>query len=177
MTFGPPNAQSSYLPVEFDVPINPDSQRQFINQRERLTASILNIKENANYELFELLTAQQYFSTQAVGLPNNPRYTFRKVIDFGALPNNATKSVAHGLVLDDGVNPSTWFFTRIYAEAFDPSVGAEFGISIPYYDIVAGAVANPINVYVDQTNVVITTTSNRTNFTRCYVTLEYIKNF
>lgn len=177
MTFSPPNAISSYLPVEFDIPMSPDAQRIFINQRERLTATILNVKENANYELFELLTAQQYFSTQPAGTINTPRYTFRKVIDFGALPNNATKSVAHGLVLDDGVNPSTWFFTKIQADAFDPAVGAELGISIPYYDIVAGAVANPINIFVNQTNVVITTTSNRTNFTRCYVTLEYIKNF
>ena len=172
----PLNSQSSYLPPEFDIPANVEGLREFINQRERLTGSIVNVKENGNYENFEILTAQQWFGTTA-GLPQVKRYTFRKVIDFGALPNNATKSVAHGLTLDDTVNPSTWFFTKIYATAFDPAIGAELAISLPYYDIVAGAVANPINIFVNQTNVVVTTTSNRTNFTRCYVELEYLKVF
>ncbi len=179
MTFAPSNALSSYLPVDFDLPREQGGMHDFVNKRERLTATILNIKENGNYENSELLTAQQWFSTQAAGVTRQTRYSFRKVIDFGALPNNAVKSVAHGLTLDDGVNPSTWFFTKINGTAFDPTQGAEKAICIDgaYYDLVAGVITGPINLYVDQTNVNITTTSNRTNFTRCYVTLEYLKVF
>jgi hypothetical protein len=175
MTFSPVNTQSSYLPVAFQLPKEDDMFYDFISKRERLTASILNVKENGQYETQEYLTAQQWFNTSTAGLTK--RYTFRKVIDFGALPNASAKSVAHGLVLDDGANPSTWFFTKIYATAYDPSIGAEKIISIPYYDIVGVAIANPIGIFGDQTNVTITTTSNRTNFTRCYVTLEYMKLF
>ena len=47
------------------------------------------------------------------------RQEFQIVVDFGALPNTATKSVAHGLTLG-----STWMFTRIYGCATDPSTGA-----------------------------------------------------
>lgn len=179
MTFAPSNAQSSYLPVDFDLPREQNGLHDFVNKRERLTSTILNIKENGTYENSELLSAQQWFSTQAAGTTKQTRYAFRKVIDFGTLPNNATKSVAHGLTLDDTVNPSTYFFTEINGTAYDTTTGGEKAIAIngTYYDIAAGAIANPINLYVDQTNVNITTTSNRTNFTRCYVTLNYIKNF
>jgi len=182
MTFGPPNPLSSNLAADFDLPSTPEGIRQFMLIRERQTASIVNVKENAQYEKFELITNVQYFNTgttqgSSTTASRLPRPGFRKVIDFGALPNNALKSVAHGLTLDDGVNPSTWFFTKIYATAFDPTVGAELIISLPYYDIAAGAVANPIAISADQTNVKITTTSNRTNFTRCYVILEYLKVF
>jgi len=181
MTFNPSNAISSYLPVNFQLPTE-ETLIAFISKRERETANILNIKENANYENFEILTGQQFFDsngTPTINRPTTKRYIFRTVYNFGALPNNATKTLAHGLVLDDGVNPSTWFFTKIHATAFDPTKGAEKAIAFDgtYYDIAAGAVANPINLFVDQTNINITTTSNRTNFTECIVTLEYMKVF
>lgn len=177
MSFAPINTQTAYLPGDFDLPSNVEGIRDFVLKRERLTSSILNVKEIGQYETIELLNAQQWFSTEVPTAPRKTRYAFRKVIDFGTLPNTSTKSVAHGLTLDDGVNPSTWFFTRITATAYDPTRGAEKIISIPYYDIAGAGVSNPINLNGDQTNVNITTTSNRTNFTRCYVVLEYLKVF
>jgi len=179
MTFGPANSQSSYLPPQFEIPKTIEGIHEFVNKRERLTGTILNVKENGNYENNEILSAQQWFSVEPAGSAIKTRYAFRKVIDFGPLPNNTIKSVPHGLTLDDGVNPSTWFFTEINGTAFDPTQGAEKAISIngAYYDLVAGNITDPINLYVDSTNVNITTTSNRTNFTRCYVTLNYLKVF
>lgn len=181
MTFNPSNAISSYLPVNFQLPTK-ETLLEFISKRERETANILNIKENANYENFEILTGQQFFdsnSTPTLSTPTKKRYIFRTVYNFGALPNNTTKTLAHGLTLDDGVHASTWFFTKIHATAFNPSQGAEKAISFDgtYYDIAAGAVSNPMNLFVDSTNINITTTSDRTAFTECIVTLEYMKVF
>jgi len=87
MTFGPINALSSYLPIEFNMPPDDEIMREIITQRERLTASIVNIKENANYEKFEILSAMQWFSTTAptVNAPDKKRYGFRTTVDLVAL--------------------------------------------------------------------------------------------
>lgn len=90
MTFGPANAQSSFLPIEFDIPPDQNLMRELISKRERLTASILNVKQNGQYELLELLSAQQWFSTGGATAPNKPRYGFRQVYSFGAIAPGAT---------------------------------------------------------------------------------------
>lgn len=84
-TFGPANTISSYLPLEFQMEGDEEYVRELIAERERLTASILNIKENANYEKRELLSAQQWFSTNVAGQPLKPRYGFRTTADLVAL--------------------------------------------------------------------------------------------
>lgn len=86
-------------------------------------------------------------------------------INFGTLPNTGTKSVAHNIPITVGVT-----FTRIYATASD-TAGSLY-IPIPFVE----TTGNEIQIDVDATNVNITTTSDRTNFTICYVVLEYIKN-
>ncbi len=165
MTYGPSNARSSYLPVEFDIPSD-DRIREFISKRERLTADILNIKENANYELNELITAQEWFSTQASTNPRKQRYSFRKVISFGTLPSTTKKSVAHGI----SITQST-IFTRIFATATSP--GAAF-IPIPFINTTTPG--DSVQLDVDTTNVnITTTTANYVAYTTCYVVLEYIK--
>ncbi len=80
MTFSPANSNSSFLPIQFEIPEEQEAQRQFIDKRERLTASILNVKENANYEKRELLTAQQWF-TQLISGTLVPFLTFRTTFD------------------------------------------------------------------------------------------------
>ena len=166
MTYGPNNTISSYLPIEFQIEGEEDFVRELIAERERLTASIVNIKENGNYETLEMLTAQQWFSVTVDPTPRKTRYTFRKVINFGALPNAATKSVPHGI----NVTAST-IFTRIYATATNPNTGF---VPIPFVNVLAPA--DGIEIYVDPVNVnIVTTTANWVGYTICYVVLEYIK--
>lgn len=93
------------------------------------------------------------------------RQVFRKVIDFGALPNTGTQSVAHGITITSGFT-----FTRIYATASDPSTAF---IPIPFASSVPGDI---ISLDVDTTKVNITTASDKTAFTTTYVILEYIKD-
>jgi len=93
------------------------------------------------------------------------RQVFRLVINFGTLPNTATKSVAHNLTITSGYS-----FTRIYATASD-QIGMSY-IPIPYASPV---LTKNIELNVDSTNVNITTGSDRTNYTVTYVILEYIK--
>lgn len=103
MTLAPSNTQSSYLPPEFDVPGDEAGIRDFVNKRERLTASIINVKENAQYEKRELITGQQYFNpnvsqASSTAGTRQPQYTFRVTFDLvnlngGNIPNGVTTSI------------------------------------------------------------------------------------
>jgi len=131
---------------------------------------LLNIKDTGYYVDQEFVNSQAFFAdpTLSSTTPKSPelRQVFRKVINFGALPNTATKSVAHGINIT-----SAFTFTRIYATASD-TTGLTY-LPIPYASSVA---ANIIELNVDSTNVNITTGSNRTNFNVTYVVLEFLKS-
>lgn len=87
---------------------------------------------------------------------------YRKTISFGSLPNNAGKSVAHGIAnLGDLI--------RLDSVGYRPSDG--FRPVIPY---VATVLSSQISIYVDGTNIVVTTGQNRTDIS-AYVTLFYTK--
>jgi len=92
------------------------------------------------------------------------RQVFRQVVNFGALPNNTTKSVVHGIV----VNTNTTL-TRLYAAASDP-VNFDY-VPIPY----ASVAGTPIELYMDSTNVNITTNADWSSYTITYVIIEYLK--
>lgn len=135
-------------------------------------AIVLNLKDTGMYPITEFVNGQLWFpnpnNSSATTAAANPiqRQVLRKVINFSTLPNTALKSVAHNIVCTAATS-----FTRIYATATDP-VGLNY-IPIPYASPV---LANNIEINVDATNVNITTGSNRSAFTICYVILEYIQS-
>jgi hypothetical protein len=135
---------------------------------------LLNFKDTGLYNTFEIVNGQIFFPdptlNSTTGSPKGGanavlRQVFRKVINFGALPNAATKSVAHGIT----ITPKT-SFTRIYATATDPV--SKFYIPIPY---ASPTPADCVEIFVDGTNVNIIDAINKTNFTICYVILEYLQ--
>lgn len=131
-------------------------------------AQAINLKDTGMYNLQEFVTGQVYFPNPALtsSTAQAPvfRQVFRSVVNFGALPNTALKSVPHGLTVTAALS-----WTSIYGTATNP-VGLT-GIPIPDTSI-AGNIAY---LYVDATNVNIETNFNATAFTICYVVLEYIK--
>lgn len=80
---------------------------------------------------------------------------YRKVIDFGALPNNTNKNVAHGIAIDMPL--------KCYGTIYNPTTGKHF--SIPW---------GGIETTLDDTNVVISTSSDRTAWTGKTI-IEYTK--
>jgi len=129
-----------------------------------------NMKDTGYYTLEEFINSQYFFKdpTEIAAINTDPKYrpVFRKVINFGALPNATTKSVAHGLTLTDDYK-----FTRIYGTATDPST-PRFGIPLPY----SSATLNEnIELFVDDTNITIITAIDYSSFTNCFVIIEYLK--
>jgi hypothetical protein len=162
---GPLNSQSSYLPEQFELPEDSKLFQDFIAKRERLTSSILNIREIGTYEKGELLTAQQWFS-----LSNNPRkarYSVRKVFDLvdmngGPIPAGPS-SFPHGIT---GISVPT----RIFGTA--TSTATPNYLPLPYVNVTTPG--NDIEIYFDPTNVYINNAYG-SNLDQCYVTFEYIK--
>jgi len=141
--------------------------RQVVND----IALVINTKDSAFYVQEEFVNGQVWFppSSTTGGKTATQRQVFRRVVNFGSLPNTATKSVAHGITTN-----ASFTFTRIYGSATDPGASSvTSAIPIPYAHPTD---ANNIALDVDATNVIITTGSDRTAYTTSYVVLEYIKD-
>jgi hypothetical protein len=128
-----------------------------ITEENREHARKINYKEKSFYPLdIEILNDQKFFNPSSL---ENYRSAFRKLVDFGALPNTATKNVAHGLT-----PTASWMFTKIYAFARDPA--APEWLTVPNEDIFIKATS---------ANISITTKADFSSFTDCYCILEYLK--
>lgn len=157
----------------YDVDVNTPQFKELLvrlYQNVNNIALVLNIKDSGYYVTSEFVNGQSFFpnplNNSATATAPTLRQVFRTVVNFGALPNATTKSVAHNIPVTAGFT-----FTRIYGAASDTSGGNY--IPIPYATPVA--LNDNIALDVSTTNVTITTGVNRTNFTVCYVVVEYIK--
>jgi hypothetical protein len=172
--FGPFFTDSPYLPPEPDYNSTPEKFQELQILRERLTASILNIKENAQYEKRELLTGQQWFSFLQGGVIIT-NYTFRLTFDLVSLNGGAITPGTTTITLptDPTVNNPV---TIKYANGLTPVHG--FGAATAgttYYFI------NDPEVYVRFTNTsdtvqtITIVNSTGSNLTQCFWVMEYIK--
>lgn len=138
-------------------------------QQINLIAVVLNVKDTGLYPLEEFINGQQFFPNPAydstTGTNPAQRQVYRKVINFGALPNTGTTNVAHGLTITTG-----YTFTRIYGCTSD-TAGSSY-LPLPF---ASPTLVENIKLSVDATNVSITTGSDRTAYTVTYVILEYLK--
>lgn len=88
---------------------------------------------------------------------------YRKVINFGALPNNTTKQVAHGI-------SNLGWIVNISGVSYDTNSY----ILLPYIGI--SSVSKSVNLYANATNVIVITGEDKTNYTTTYVIVEYTKS-
>ncbi len=133
-------------------------------------AMAINLKDTGYYDTSEFVTGQVFFPKPGLNStsPTTPefRQCYRKLINFGALPNNTTKTMAHGITID--LNTS---FTRIYGASSNPT-GLLY-LPLPY---ASGTLVNNVELWVDDTNVNVTTGANWSAYSITYVILEYIKS-
>ena len=89
------------------------------------------------------------------------RKIYKKTINFGALPNNTTKNVAHNISnLENVIEVKGW--TYALSQGWFPLPFASTG-------------SYPIEVKVTATNVAVVTTIDRSGIGTCYITLYYTK--
>lgn len=171
MSVQPQNLSSNFVPPNIVMPENYEECKTVLQTYLVNCANAINEREVAQYQESSLDSSGANISITNSGqiwFTSNDATTFRygnrTVVNFGALPNSSTKSVAHGIPVT-----SKMTFTAIKGCATRPNVRA---IPIPY----TTATGNIIEVYVDTTNVTIVTTANYTTYTRCYIVLEWIES-
>lgn len=156
-----PALLSNQLPISVEFPKEFQQFLPILDLLYKRIANSVNSKEGGLYSQEEVNAFMQYFTST----PNVFRPTYRKVIDFGALPNAGSKSVAHGITVT-----STFRWVRIYGAATDP-IGLT-GISL---DRSSPTLNENIKLDVDATNVTVTTAIDYSSYTASQVVLEYTK--
>lgn len=160
----------SYVPVYDVVPENWEEARAFLVEQLKRLALAVNIREIGWFLDEELLSGKAFIpgtnNVASAGTSQTFRTVLRKVIDFGALPNAATKSVPHGINFDAN-------FSLVFMGAYATNPTAFIAFPIPYADPIL--LVNHVALTMDATNVNITTGINYSAWTRCFVTIEYIQ--
>ena len=123
----------------------------------------LNLKDSGYYVQQEFMTGQVFFPDAHSS--DDGRQSFRTVVNFGALPNNTTGSMAHGIEVFN-----SFIFTRMYGCASNQITMSY--LPIPY---ASAATVDIIELFADATNVYITTSSDLSAYTQTYIILEYVK--
>lgn len=163
---------SNYLPPEFDISTqkNEKDVQQLIATRERLTANILNVKETALYDLQELVTGKQYWSTLAQ--PNrrvaNWRYGYRTTIDLVAINGAAIGAGATALVLTTATIPTAPIGKITPLPSWGSATTAT-GVWLFLNDPLVFVRFTPA------TDTLTITNNYGSNLTQCHWVLEYLK--
>lgn len=134
-------------------------------------ALVLNVKDSGIYDIQQFINGQLFFPNPALNSSTaqtpDLRQVYRLVVNFGALPNTGTKTVAHGITCTTETS-----FTRIYGCSTKPTVPLEY-IPLPYASAV---LANNIELFVDATNVNVITAADYSAYTITYIILEFMQS-
>lgn len=153
----------SYVPVYDVAPEKWEEARPFIVEQLKRISNAVNIREIGWFLDEELLSGKAFIpgiNNVSGGATNQQfRSVFRKVIDFGVLPNTGSKAVLHGINVTDN-------FTLVFMTAAATDPVALLSMPIPN---------TGITMNMDAANVNIITTTDLTAYTRCFVTIEYIQ--
>lgn len=143
----------------------PDNFEGFIevfSRENKKVIDVVNSKESALYVLKEVGTFKQFF------IPNDPlnnRFAFRRTVNFGSLPDTATKRILHGTPL-----PSSSRLTMLYGSATCISTGEFF--PLPFS---SPTLANNVSLEANRNEIIITTGADLTRFTDVLVVFEFTK--
>lgn len=101
---------------------------------------------------------------EVVGTWINNKPIYRKTINFGALPNNTTKSVNHNISSLD-------YVTDIKGVAYNSN--SSLYVPLPHVNVYGANYG--LEVYMDNTKVYIIAASDMSAYNNSYITIEYTK--
>lgn len=157
----------SYVPVYDVIPEQWEGARAMLAEALKLISNAINIREVGWFLDEEVLSGKAFIPGSAAlstgSTSESYRQVLRKVVDFGALPNTGTKSVPHGILFDNNFT-----LVDLWGAA---TAQASQALLLPYQAIAADG----ISIFMNTTDIVVVTQSNRSGFTRCFVTIEYLQ--
>ena len=128
----------------------PLSAENLNRMQDNIEEAINEVDDKLNYS-----TTEKRIGTWIDGKP-----LYRKVVDFGTLPSNGSKGVAHNISNLKRI---------VKLEGFAGSSMNKGGITLPH------ATNNPIALYANDAEVVAVTNSDATGYTMTYVFVYYTK--
>ncbi|MFW6122218.1 MAG: hypothetical protein ACOC80_15150 [Petrotogales bacterium] len=164
----------------YDLGKNGTNSEDFITRlRQNLNNIViaLNAKESGYYSQEETINGQLFYPDYSRinsydSAPQSYRQIFRKVIDFGRIPDVAgsPKQISHDINFLPTTGNTTFIATRIYGTTTNQT--DRIMLPIPYYNI-GGDI---IDLRITSTDIEISCNSNAyTAFTKTSIILEYIK--
>lgn len=158
----------SFVPVYDVVPEKWEEARPFLVETLKKITNAVNTREIGFFLDQELLAGKQFIPGANIvangGSNQQFRTVLRKVIDFGQLPNTGLKGVLHGINVD-----ANFTLVQMYGAATDPVSLVSFPLPLDSAGTKTG-----VALFMNATQVLILTESNRSTFTRCFITVEYI---
>lgn len=162
MSFGSDQPLITNQLSDFDVPDKYEDFQDLFEQEYKKVIDVVNSKEGALYLPQELATYQRYFYPDQ---PGNTRNVYRKLLVFGALPNATSKRMEHNVSFNNVTR-----MTRMFGAATNPS-SLEY-IPLPF---ASPTLVNNVSLEADQTDVIITTAVDYSNYSDVTIVIEYIK--
>lgn len=147
---------------DFDLPDNYEQFQEIFDREHKKVIDAVNSKEGALYLPQELATFQKYYDP---GDPLRTLNVYRKLVVFGALPDSTTKRVPHNIAFNNVTR-----MTRMYGAASNLS-DLRY-IPLPFS---SPTLADNVTLEASQTDIIITTDSDYSDFTEVTVVIEYIK--
>jgi hypothetical protein len=150
-----------YLSTSRSFPTDASSLQQELTKAYIETASAVNLREIAQFDMAPIITGQQWFSSSM----QQKNQALRQVYRIASLPNTTSLAVPHNIPAT-----ATTVFTHIYGVGNNMPTES---VPIPFVDVTTPA--NDITLYVDGTNINIATGADWSAYSAIIV-LEYILN-
>lgn len=157
-----------YLSVYDYVPESWEDAKPFLVEQLSKISNAVNIREIGYYYDEEIETGKSFIPADEMLGSNSSdsqqsRAIFRKVIDFGPLPNAGAKTVPHGITFDSNLT-----LISLSAGATNPT--SLDAIPVPFS---SPTLNENIKLHITSTDVRILTGIDYSDYTRCFVTIEY----
>lgn len=133
---------------------------------ETISASSTNDTAAGTKAVYDFVNPIKTYSTteQIIGTWIDGKPIYRKTINFGALPNNTTKSINHNINNLD-------YVTDIKGIAYNSTSG----LYVPLPHVNVFDVNYGLEIYMDNTKVYLLTASDMSAYNNTYITIEYTK--
>jgi hypothetical protein len=167
--YAPSNSQTAFLSEDFYLPTdNQDLMIEMIAKREALTASILNVKEIALYDISEILTGQSWFSKRnsTYGQSSVRRIAYRRVFDLVALNGGPILTGSTQISISPIISSIT-VATKSYGAA---TIAGPKYVFLPSADI-----SIIFDNSIPTSQKIIITNGLAGSLIQCYYTIEYLK--
>lgn len=171
MTTSSTSLQIPYLVTSRNYPEDDVELRSVLSKSYVEIAQAVNRKTNGTFNTFQVVTANQYYSTtnNDIHTPIQFRQSYRQIYPFGAIAAGATLSILHGIT---GITQMVSSYGNCITDAIVDPTGKY--LPIPYVSVTN--VNMQIQLGINDTTITIINGAGADNILSGTIVLEYLLN-